>query len=1049
MPAFLFLIFSLGTNMSHRILFAGLFCLLLSLPTQAQRINSNTFGAIEARQIGPAVMSGRIAALDAVDKDDRIIYVGAASGGVWKSKNRGLSFEPVFDDYIMSIGAIDIDQNHPDTVWVGTGEPWPRNSTSVGMGVYKSTDGGESWKVMGLENTERIGRIIVHPENSDVVYVAALGTLWAPNENRGVYKTIDGGQTWQKVLFVDENTGAADITIDPKNPDILYAGMWDFRRKAWTFRSGGPGSGLYKSTNGGESWTELSENGLPEEEIGRIAVSVSPVVEGRVYALIEAKEEGGLYRSDDYGATWEKKNSTTVVKERPFYFSNIYADPVDSNTVYKPSFNINVSTDAGETFRLTFAGGGVTGGGNIHVDHHAFYVSPEDNRRLYLGTDGGLYMSNDAGATWQFSRDLPISQFYHVNVDNQEPYWVYGGLQDNGSWAAPNESPGGIENKDWVNLGGGDGFNVFTAPNDPNIVFWQSQGGNVRRSYRDTRESKDIKPLKEENTDELRFNWNTPILFSPDGERLYVGAQYVYVSEDMGDSWTRISDDLTTNDPEKQKQSESGGITIDNSTAENNTTIFDISESPFDEDIIWVGTDDGNIQLTRNGGKKWTEVSQNIADYPKDAWVSSITASKFNKARAYVAIDAHRVGNMGVYVYRTDNYGKDWELITDDNIEGYAHKIIEDLENENLLFLGTEFGLYVSFDRGENWVRFKGNLPKVSVRDMVIHPEEEDLVLGTHGRGIMIIDDISPLRGISAELLQQDVAFLQMKPFLISGPIGFEQTFSGDGEFAGNNPSQTAEITYYLKRRHIFGDMFLEVYDKDGNFLKKLPAGKRKGINRVSFNIRKDPPKVPRSNTLTFGALFGPAYPPGTYTIKLVKGDDVFESQITLQFDPDSRHTEEDRRIRLEAVNRAYNMLGELGFVDGKAVHVIDQIEDLLEDSTLEASLTNNLKEFHASLDDIHKELVATQTGGITGEEKLRERISNIYGSIVNYQGRPTQTQVGALDVLSSEVEMHSEEVDELLASTLLNDVIQTSLAEAGKEPITFLSREAFFEDDE
>lgn len=1049
MPAFLFLIFSLGTNMRNRILLAGLFCLLLSLPTQAQRINSNTFGAIEARQIGPAVMSGRIAALDAVDKDDRIIYVGAASGGVWKSKNRGLSFEPVFDDYIMSIGAIDIDQNHPDTVWVGTGEPWPRNSTSVGMGVYKSTDGGESWKVMGLENTERIGRIIVHPENSDVVCVAALGTLWAPNEDRGVYKTIDGGQTWQKVLFVDENTGAADITIDPKNPDILYAGMWDFRRKAWTFRSGGPGSGLYKSTNGGESWTELSENGLPEEEIGRIAVSVSPVVEGRVYALIEAKEEGGLYRSDDYGATWEKKNSTTVVKERPFYFSNIYADPVDSNTVYKPSFNINVSTDAGETFRLTFAGGGVTGGGNIHVDHHAFYVSPEDNRRLYLGTDGGLYMSNDAGATWQFSRDLPISQFYHVNVDNQEPYWVYGGLQDNGSWAAPNESPGGIENKDWVNLGGGDGFNVFTAPNDPNIVFWQSQGGNVRRSYRDSRESKDIKPLKEENTDELRFNWNTPILFSPDGERLYVGAQYVYVSEDMGDSWTRISGDLTTNDPEKQKQSESGGITIDNSTAENNTTIFDISESPFDEDIIWVGTDDGNIQLTRNGGKKWTEVSQNIADYPKDAWVSSITASKFNRARAYVAIDAHRVGNMGVYVYRTDNYGKDWELITDDNIEGYAHKIIEDLENENLLFLGTEFGLYVSFDRGENWVRFKGNLPKVSVRDMVIHPEEEDLVLGTHGRGIMIIDDISPLRGISAELLEQDVAFLQMKPFLISGPIGFEQTFSGDGEFSGNNPSQTAEITYYLKRRHIFGDMFLEVYDEDGNFLKKLPAGKRKGINRVSFNIRKDPPKVPRSNTLTFGALFGPAYPPGTYTIKLVKGDDVFESQITLQFDPDSRHTEEDRRIRLEAVNRAYNMLGELGFVDGKAVHVMDQIEDLLEDSTLEASLSNNLKEFHASLDDIHKELVATQTGGITGEEKLRERISNIYGSIVNYQGRPTQTQVGALDVLSSEVEMHSEEVDELLASTLLNDVIQTSLAEAGKEPITFLSREAFFEDDE
>ncbi len=1027
---------------------AGFIVLLFSFPTQAQRINSNTFGAIEARQIGPAVMSGRIAALDAVNTDDRIIYIGAASGGVWKSTNRGLSFDPIFDDYIMSIGAIAIDQNHPDTVWVGTGEPWPRNSTSVGMGVYKTTDGGESWKFMGLENSERIARIIVHPEDPNTVYVAALGTLWAPNSVRGVYKTNDGGRSWMKVLYVDENTGAADISIDPNNPDIMYAGMWDFRRKAWTFRSGGSGSGLFKSIDGGNSWTKLSGNGLPDEEFGRIAVSASPVVEGRVYALIEAKEEGGLYRSDDSGATWEKMNSTSTVKERPFYFSNIYADPLDSNTVYKPSFNINVSKDAGETFTLTFAAGGVAGGGNIHVDHHAFYVSPEDNQRLYLGTDGGLYVSNDGGATWQFSRDLPISQFYHVNVDNQTPYWVYGGLQDNGSWAAPNVSPGGIENKDWVNLGGGDGFNVFTAPDDPNIVFWQSQGGNVRRSFRDTRESKDIKPFKEENTDELRFNWNTPILFSPDGERLYVGAQYVYISEDMGDSWTRISDDLTTNNPEKQKQYESGGITIDNSTAENNTTIFDISESPFDQDIIWVGTDDGNIQVTRNGGRKWAEVSKNIANYPVDGWVSSVTASKFSKSRAYVTVDAHRVGNMGVFVYKTENFGKDWTLITDVNIEGYAHKLIEDVENEHLLFLGTEFGLYVSFDQGAHWVRFKGNLPKVSVRDLVIHPAEDDLVIGTHGRGIMIIDDISPLRGISAELLQQDVAFLQMKPFLISGPFGFEQTFSGDGEFSGNNPSQTAEITYYLKRRHIFGDMFLEIYDEDGNFLKKLPAGKRKGINRVSFNIRKDPPKVPRSNTLTFGALFGPAYPPGTYTVKLVKGDEVFESEITLQFDPDSRHTEEDRKIRLEAVNRAYDILGELGFVDGQVVHVMDQIDDMLEDSTLDASVTSNLEKFHASLDEIHKELVATQTGGITGEEKLRERISNIYGSIVNYQGRPTATQVSALELLNTEVLSNKSEVERLFESDNFAKVIQQSLAEAGKKPIELLSREEFFEED-
>ncbi len=1033
--------------MRIRLLLSGFMMIVLAFPANAQRINSNTFGEIQARQIGPAAMSGRIAALDAVNKDDRIIYVGAASGGVWKSKNRGLSFTPIFDDHIMSIGAIDIDQNHPDTVWVGTGEPWTRNSTSVGMGVYKTTDGGESWKLMGLENTERIGRIIVHPENPDVVYVAALGTLWAPNEDRGVFKTTDGGTTWEKVLFVDENTGAADISIDPNNPDILFAGVWDFRRKAWTFRSGGTGSGLYKSTDGGDTWEHISGNGLPEETLGRIAVSISPVVEGRVYALIEAKEEGGLYRSDDFGDTWEKKNSTTAVKERPFYFSNIYADPIDSNVVYKPSFNINVSKDAGETFRLTFAAGGVGGGGNVHVDHHAFYVSPTDNQRLYLGTDGGLYTSDDGGATWKFSRDLPISQFYNVNVDDQDPYWVYGGLQDNGSWAAPNESPGGVENKDWVNLGGGDGFKVFTAPGDPNIVFWQSQGGNVRRLYRDTRESKDIKPLKDETTDELRFNWNTPILFSPDGERLYVGAQYLYVSEDMGDSWNRISDDLTTNDPEKQKQSESGGITIDNSTAENNTTLFDVSESPFDKDIIWVGTDDGNIQLTRDGGRRWTNVSENIADYPEHAWVSSVTASRFKEGRAFATIDAHRVGNMGVYVYKTEDFGNNWELIVDENIEGYAHKLIEDLENENLLFLGTEFGLYVSFDRGSNWVRFKGNLPKVSVRDMVIQEREEDLVLGTHGRGIMVIDDISPLRSIDEELLSQDVAFLEMKPFLISGPIGFEQTFNGDGEFSGANPSQTAQITYYLKRRHIFGDMFLEVYDTEGNFLKKLPAGKRKGINRVAFDVRRDPPKVPRSNTLTFGALFGPAYPPGTYTLKLVKGEDVYESEITLQFDPNSRHTQEDRSIRLMAVNRAYDMLGELGFIDGRAVHVMGQLESVMEDSTLSENILTDASAFHEILEALHKTLVATSTGGITGEEQLRERISNIYGSMVNYQGRPTETQVDALENLHSTMLDKESELNSIFENHV--DDISNKLIEEGKPAITHLSRADFFEEDE
>lgn len=999
-------------------------------------VNSNTFGAIEARHIGPAVMSGRIAALDAVDRDPRIIYVGAASGGVWKTENQGTTFEPVFDDHIQSIGAIRIDQNHPDTIWVGTGETWVRNSVSIGNGIYKTTNGGDSWTHMGLEGTERIARIVVHPEHPDTVWVAATGPLWSAGADRGVYKTTDGGQSWEKVLYVDENTGASDIAIDKHNPDILYAGMWDFRRKPWTFRSGGSGSGLYKTTDGGKYWSRL-ENGLPDSTLGRIAITVSPVIPNRVYALVES-ENTAIYRSDDYGNSWKETNSTQVAEERPFYFANIYADPVDTNRVYKPSFNLNVSSDSGKTFSPPYAGGG-----NVHVDHHAFYVAPNDNNILYLGTDGGLYISEDKGATWRFARNLPISQFYHVSADNADPYNVYGGLQDNGSWTGPSESPAGITNSDWKRVGGGDGFNVFADKLDSNIIYWQWQGGNIYKYFRNTGEAKEIRPYRDKNMEELRFNWNTPIAFSDDGQRMYVGSQYLFRSSNKGNSWERISPDLTTDDPERQGQEESGGLTIDNSTAENNTTIFAISESPLDRNVIWAGTDDGNLQVTRNGGKKWTNVVNNIPGLPKGNWVSSIEASRFDKATAYVTFDNHRQGDMSPYVFKTTDYGKSWETLSDSTIESYTHIILEDTVNPDLLFLGTEFGMFVSIDGGEVWSRFTGNFPKVSVRDMELQERENDLVVATHGRGIFIIDDISPLRKITAEVLNSEVAFLESKPYEINA-LGTGQSANGDDEFTGRNPEQSAEITYYLQKRHVFGDMYLELYDPKGNKIKELPAGKRRGINRVPWAIRKKPPKVPSSQTLSGNAIFGPTYPPGTYTVKLIKNDETYEGKVTIQWDPNSPHSEADRQIQLETVNKAYTMLEELGYLDARATDLRDQARAAV-DST-EGDLSEELDALATELEEMHKTLVATRTGGITGEEQLREKIARIYGAVINYGGRPTDSQISGLNTLEQLMKEKQQQFQHMVADRLAS--INRRLLEAGQEELSILSRDEFFEEE-
>ena len=1009
--------------------------ILLSFSLQAQKkvkLSKYTFGEVKAREIGPAVMSGRVATIDAVNDNHNIIYVGAASGGVWKSTNGGTSFDAVFDKHIQSIGTILIDQNNPDTVWVGTGEVWVRNSTSVGNGIYKTTNGGEKWKNMGLKNTERIAKIVIDSKDPNTLFVAALGPLWRADSARGVYKTIDGGKNWKQVFFIDDNTGCSDIIQDPNNPNHLYAGMWNFRRTPYFFRSGGHTSGVYESNDAGKSWKKINR-GLPQGIVGRVALEASPAYPERLYALVES-EKSALYRSDNFGQDWEMVNSNSQMGERPFYFQYMKADPVDSARIYKPGFSMVVSDNAGENFESPFVGGG-----NVHGDFHALWISPKDNRILYLGTDGGMYISVDKGNTWRMVRNLPISQFYHVSVDNDTPYNVYGGLQDNGSWFAPSKSPGGIANKDWTFLGYGDGFSVYRDQIDPNLVYWQYQGGNYSKKYINSGEQKTIKPEPQEGQDDLRFNWNAPMSFSKDGKRMYVGSQYLHMSEDQGESWKSISPDLTTNDPDKLKQEETGGLTIDNSAAENHCTLFTIIESPLNKNEIWVGTDDGNLQLTKDGGKSWTLLNSNISALPAHTWVSHIEVSSHDAGTVFATFDGHKSGDPKPYIFKTTDYGQSWTSLVTKDIPAYCHIIKQDLVNPNLLYLGTEFGMFISIDGGEQWVPFTGGLPKVSIRDMVFQERENDLIISTHGRGIFIIDDLQPIQELKVEDLSKDVVFLNSRPSLI-GHMGWSIDTRGDNDYSASNPSTDPIITYYLKKRHMFGDMYMEIYNEKGEMLNELAAGKAKGINRVPWNLRMKGPKVPKSSQLLGGAFAGPVYPPGEYTIKLYKKDKIYEGKIIVKYDPNSNHSNADRDIRYETLMKAYYLIEDLAFLDHQILEIKNQSTELAK--LANGKLKSSLHAIAKDMDSRHKLISATKYGRITGEIRLRDRLSGIYGGVMSYQGKPSQTQLTRLNNLENEINSLNAEFSEIKTKDLVK--LNKKLKKSDLNSVLLMTRDEF-----
>ncbi|MDX2302491.1 MAG: hypothetical protein NW226_06800 [Microscillaceae bacterium] len=950
------------------------------------------FGDMKARHIGPALMSGRINDLENHPSNDRVIYAGTAGGGVWKSSNGGASFNPIFDEYAQSIGCVALDPQKPDEViWVGTGETWTRNSVSIGDGLYKSTDGGSNWKKMGFEKSERISSIEIDPKNTQTIYVGVLGALWSDSEERGVYKSTDGGATWSKILYLNPNTGCADLIMDPNNPSVLYASMWEFRRTAWSFSSGGLQSALMKSTDGGATWKKI-HTGFPTGKLGRIAMAVAPSNSNILYAVLETEQDKdkGLYRSDDGGATWKHLNNDFGLVVRPFYFSRLTVDPRNPEVVAKAGLFGSISRDGGKTFKDL---------GSMHADIHDIIFDIKNSDRMYVGTDGGVYRTWDGGTTMEIVANLPVSQFYHVSVDNAKPYNVYGGLQDNGSWFGPSSSPGGVEARDWNSVGAGDGFRVLPHPTKK-IVYSEMQGAeNVWRYDVEKNQTKTIQPLPVKGDPKLRFNWNAPMTTSvhqPD--RFYMGSQFLYKSENMGDTWVKISPDLTTNDPAKQNQLESGGLSKDNSGAENHCTIFTIAESPLDEKIIWVGTDDGNVQVTQDGGKTWTNTVANITGLPKNTWCYHIEASVHAPGTAYAVFEGHARGDFKAYVYKTTDFGKTWASLVTDDIISFARNIQEDYVNPDLLFLGTEFGLFITVDGGKNWSRFTNNMPAVAVHYIELHKETNDLVMGTHGRGVIIIDDISPLREINQEVLQKNVHFFQSKPTVIVEQSGFGGT-STEREFVGQNRSTDVRIVYYLKKKHIFGKMTMEIQDMQGNKLSDLSPGTSKGINVVTWNYRTKQPKLAKGKTFAFGGFTSPRVQAGTYKVVMKKDKETYETTIELVNDPNSLLTAQDREANHKTTMKLYNMSQELAYLVYELDETLAHAEKLLKEDPASKKVAQPVI---TELNNLKNTLVITTGDNYVGaaEPQLREKIADLYSKIADSFAAPTSAEMDNLQLL-------------------------------------------------
>lgn len=1050
--------------------FASLTSLLLAFPGPALSAQTPDLGEalsrLHYREIGPALMGGRVSDLAVVEAKPQTFFLGTATGGLWKTENHGTSWTSLFDDQpTSSIGDVTVDQTNPNLVWVGTGEPQNRQSSPWGNGVYKSTDGGVTWRHMGLEASKHIGRILIHPRDPDVVWVAAVGDLWGPNEERGVYRTRDGGETWSRVLYTDEHTGAIDLAMDPSDPNTVFAAMYQRRRTGFGFNGGGPGSGLYRTIDGGEHWEELTE-GLPEGDKGRIGIDIYRQDGNLVYALVEAdtREDGagfgggggpsksGIFRSTDRGATWEKMSDTNP---RPMYYSQVRIDPSHSDRIYVLGTQLMISDDGGKTFRSD-------GATQIHVDHHALWINPKDPDHLILGSDGGVSASWDGSAHWRMFDNIALGQFYTISYDMRDPYYVCGGLQDNNPWCGPSNTRSfhGIRHQDWYETAYGDGFWTVVDPTDSTIVFSESQGGNMNRYDLITGEKTPMRPItgpreNGDTTKAYRFNWNSPLLISRhDPATLYLGANFLLRSRDRGMSWQEVGGtDLTKQIDRRELEimgvrGDQPMMSIHDGTS-NYGNLTTVAESPFTPAVIYAGTDDGNVQVTRDGGETWTNVVGRIPGLPERTYVSRVTPSAHAEGRVYATFDGHRNGDYAAYVYVSENYGEDWRRIDADLPHGWSVNVITEHQRaENLLFVGNEVGVFVSIDRGAGWTRLKGDLPVVPVDDIAIHPRDNDLLLGTHGRSAWIMADVTPLEHLSAATMAEAARVFPIKNTIMWAQKG-DWPFFG-ATYSAPNPPRATPLRYWVREAGVAPTMAeagengdashedatveLTITDSSGAHVRTLEGPREPGINEVLWDWRYDSPVPSDENGggeghggggFGGGVPQGPIVLPGTYTVTLAVGEHTSSATVVIEADPRRPMTVADRRARQETLMSLHTLAKPLFEANRRARQLADQLENV-------KTLLKDQKEGVEALTEM-LEGIQTELEGVQEDLTEARRWAGVAGAIQQSSTVPTEDQLWQVDAAWEATPPLVERLNVLITDRV--PALNAALDDAGVRP--------------
>ena len=1052
--------------------------LAITRPAEDSTSPASTIKRLHWRSVGPANNAGRVSVVAGVPGNRDVYYVAGANDGIIKTINGGTTFKPIFDKQdIGSIGAIAVAPSDPNVIYVGTGEENPRNNASIGDGMYKSVDAGEHWTHIGLEKSDKIARLVVDAKNPDLVYACALGREWGPNEERGVFKTTDGGKSWKKILYVDGQTACSDIAADPGNSNILYAGMYTYRRWAWHLESGGGNTAVYRSVDGGNTWERLSgkdrARGLPKGDMDRIGIAVAASDPNIVYVVSETKTEGELWRSDDAGDHWRVVNRDPNINFRPFYYSDIRVDPQNPNRVFSLSGSLYMSEDGGANFRTIAR--------DVHGDHQALWIDPTNPRYILSGSDGGWQVSYDGGKNFEVVNNFPFTQFYHINFDMQKPYMTCGGLQDNGNWCGPSQTPSGQGNRknDWYTVSGGDGFFTVPVMDKPWLVYSDAQGGMINLTDTRTGAQKTIYPYPNRVgsvgdamiSHKYRFNWNSPIALSPLNPKVvYFGGNVLFKSTDYGFSWQAISPDVTTNDPKKQESS-GGPIVVDNTAAEFHCTIITIAPSPLDSNVIWVGTDDGNVQVTRDGGKTWSNVFTNVPGLKPNAWIPTVDASHSDAGTAYVAADHHQDDDYAPYAYMTTDYGKTWKRITGDipTSAAWVHVVREDPRNRNLLYMGTEMGAWASWDRGVHWSSLRGDLPIVPVRDIQVHPRDNDLLLATHGRGLYIMDDVSAIQNLSAAETA-DATLFDIRPAIRWSQWNRDGNL-GQKKWTGENPPQGALITYYLKSQPP-GEVNITISDKDGRPVRRMRrVADDAGINRVVWDLRYDTPagggggrggrggggapatdaagadtslaafRARRAAAAALAEEQGPGEEagggggrggggglevlPGTYTVALSVNGKQLTKPVQVELDPRSDMTP----AQLTAQYQAATQLNDL---TARVNRVVTGTDDLLAQLT---SLQTQLRRAQgsptvvATIDTTVKELrhfrdsvLARPLAGLGYRQypRLREEVQTVSGMVSRPMMPPTAGELLRMGELKAEADQAQARLDGIIQNRVL-----------------------------